>query len=358
VCAIDEQTTKITVAYITYDKHIDPKIREILGGLIDANMQTTCRDFALRKGPDADSSMLTIQALAETFGVTRAMLQRLAGSGMVPVARAQGVRPPVRMAVRDVMPLLLQMKDAVSDTAAAGLIGLPLSVLPSLVDHGLIRRLQGPVCGLLPGFSGCSKSSIEDLMDKVWAAALPAPDKCSSIAVAARSLGAGETPWAAIISAIISGNVAVFVKNTKRRNIRFGLAVEDIASFAALSDKAATSRAQRENQIWEVDVAILDVPGRPRVVTAVDLHSRLPTVAAVTSGAGGDIAAKLDAACRPFGYPQEICIDGSFEFASPALKEWAEQHDVTLTFRPPRPASKAIFEKLQPPLGVKPAGDE
>jgi transposase len=263
------------LAYITYDKHIEPGVCDLLGSLVDANMQTTCRHFALRKGPDADSSMLTIQAIAETFSVRRAMLQRLAGSGMVPVTRAQGVRSPVRMAVRDVVPLLLQMKDAVSDTAAAGLIGLPLSVLPSLVDHGLIRRLQGPVCGLLPGFSGYSKSSIEDLMDKVWAAALPAPDKCSSIAVAARSLGAGETPWAAIISAIISGDVAVFAKNTRRRNIRFGLAVEGVASFAA-----GVARHRRETpsdlappewiaqsttaEILEVDVAFLSRLARAR----------------------------------------------------------------------------------------------
>jgi hypothetical protein len=58
------------------------------------------------------------------------------------------------------------------------------------------------------------------------------------------------------------------------------------------------------------------------------------------------------------GYPQEIRTDGSFEFASHALKEWAAQHDVTLTFLPPRPASKAILENLHVTLDSKPAGDE
>jgi hypothetical protein len=125
-----------------------------------------------------------------------------------------------------------------------------------------------------------------------------------------------------------------------------------------LSDEGAARHARRPNELWEVDVAILDVPGRPSVVIAVDAHSRLPTVAAVTSGDGGDIVDKLDATCRPFGHPQEIRADGSFEFASPALKEWAEQHDVTLTFRPPRPASKAILENLHVTLGGKQAGDE
>jgi hypothetical protein len=57
-------------------------------------------------------------------------------------------------------------------------------------------------------------------------------------------------------------------------------------------------------------------------------------------------------------YPQEIRTDGSFGLASPALKEWAGRHDVTLAFPPPRPASKAIFERLHATLGGKPAGDE
>ncbi|UFW48193.1 MULTISPECIES: hypothetical protein [Bradyrhizobium] len=221
------------LAYITYDKHIEPKIRDLLGALIDADMKTTSRDHSLRRGADADSSMLSIQQLAATFGVERPILQRLANSGLVPVVRAQNVQSPVRMAVHDVMPLLLQMKDAVSETVAAGLLGLPPTVLPSLVDRGLIRRLEGPICGLVSGYAGYSKSSIEDLMDKVLSAARPAGDKGRSIAVAARSIGAGETPWAAILSAIVAGDVEVFDKDTRRRNLRFSLAVEDIDAFVA-----------------------------------------------------------------------------------------------------------------------------
>jgi transposase len=221
------------LAYVTYDKHIEPAIRDLLGGLVDANMQTTCRDYAVRKGRDADAAMLTTEQLAKELGVRRNMLQRLADSGLVPVARAQGARSPVRMAVRDITPLLLQLKDAISERAAAGLLGLPVTVLPSLVDRGLIRRLQGPVCGLLPDSSGFSKSSIDDLMNKLWSAARPAPENCSSIAVAARAIGFGEVPWAAVISAIVSGTVEVFDKGAKYRNIRFSLAVCDVDEFVA-----------------------------------------------------------------------------------------------------------------------------
>jgi hypothetical protein len=46
------------------------------------------------------------------------------------------------MAVRDMRPLLPQVKDAISEIEAARILWLPLSVLPSLVDRGLIHRLE------------------------------------------------------------------------------------------------------------------------------------------------------------------------------------------------------------------------
>jgi transposase len=221
------------LAYITYDKHIEPEIRDLLGGLIDGNMQTTCRDYALRKGPDADASMLSIDALAKMFGVRRSILQRLAESGLVPVVRAEdAARSPVRMAVRDMAPLIAEMKNAIGENEAAGLLGLPLSVLPSLADRGLIKGLEGAVRGLVPGYCGYTKDSVDGLMSKIWSAARPVRGKCRSIAVAARPFGEGATPWASVISAIVSGDVEVFDTGA-RRNIRFSLAVEDTASFVA-----------------------------------------------------------------------------------------------------------------------------
>jgi transposase len=219
------------LASITYDRHIDPKIRDRLSSLIDANMRFTCRDFSLRRGKDADDALLTIKGLADTFDVRPSILQRLAKSGLVPVVRAQDVRSPVRMAVRDVLPLLLQMKDAIGETEASGILGLPVSVLPSLADRGLIQRLEGAVCGLVPGYRGYTKSSLDDLMAKVWAAAHPVDGKCCSITVAVRAVRAGHAPWAAVISAIIAGDVQIFDTGAKRRSIQFSLAVGDEASF-------------------------------------------------------------------------------------------------------------------------------
>ncbi|WLA63779.1 hypothetical protein [Bradyrhizobium diazoefficiens] len=239
------------LANITYDKHIEPRIRSLLGALIEKDMQTTCRNYALRKGPDADGAMLAIDALAKTFGVRRSVLQRLAESGLIPVARAAGaIRSPVRMAVRDVAPLIEQIKNAIGENEAAGMLGLPLSVLPSLTDRGLIERLEGAVRGLVPGCCGYTKSSVEALMVKIWSATRPNQIKCRSIAVAARSIGPGETPWAAVISAIVAGDVVVHDTGAQRRNIRFSLAVEDTAAFVAGVKKHLHGTAAPPLPLW------------------------------------------------------------------------------------------------------------
>jgi transposase len=221
------------LAYITYDRHIDPTIRDLLGGLIDSNMKFTSRAHSLRTGDDADDAYLSIDGFAEEFDVRPSILRRLAQSGMVTVIKATDAkRSPVRMRIAEVKPLLEQLKDAIGENEAAGLLGLPLHVLPSLADRVLIRRLEGAVVGLVPGNAGYAKSSVEELMEKIWSAARPVRGKCRSIAVAARPFGEGATPWAAIISAIVSGDVEVFDTGA-RRNIRFSLAVEDTASFVA-----------------------------------------------------------------------------------------------------------------------------
>ncbi|MDH2386395.1 hypothetical protein [Bradyrhizobium sp. CER78] len=221
------------LAYITYDKHVDPNIRDLLRGLVDGNLEATSEKYALRRGKDAAESTMTIQTLSKTFGVRRSILQRLAESGLVPVVRADDAQSPVRMTIRDVRPLLAQMKDAIGENEAAGVLGLPLSVLPSLADYGLIQRLEGPVQGLVPANDGYRRSSVDQLMHKIWSAARPKPGKCYSIMVAVRSIGTGETHWAAVISAIIAGDAVVHDTGAQRRNIRFSLAVSDIDSFVA-----------------------------------------------------------------------------------------------------------------------------
>jgi transposase len=137
------------------------------------------------------------------------------------------------MAVCDVEPLLAQMKDAVSEQKAAAMLGLPVSALESLADRGLIKRLESAVRGLVPGYAGYHKSSVKRLIDNIWRCARPKRGKAHSIMVAARSISKGETPWAAVISAVVSGDSAVCHNGAHSRSIRFGLMVEDRSSFVA-----------------------------------------------------------------------------------------------------------------------------
>lgn len=176
------------------DKEIYPGVGDLIGRLIDDNMRATKDRFALRKGHQATDATLPIEALADLFGVRRAILQRIAESGVVPVFRAQDGRSPVRMSPTVVAPLLAQLKDSASENEAAGMLGLATVVLNDLARRGLIRPLVGPVLGLVPGHRGYSKSSVEQLMAKVWTAARPATRPCRSITFAARSVAAGERP--------------------------------------------------------------------------------------------------------------------------------------------------------------------
>lgn len=225
------------LAYFAYDHHLNPDIRTLLSWFIDLNMMATIRvkhEPRVRKGQDADPAVSSIQKLSKGLGVDRRRLQRFAESGLVPVVRSNDGRSPVRMDPASVIGPAIQMKDAATDTVAAGIIGLPRNVLKSLADNGLIRRLEGPVCGFMRHGSGYVKSSITVLMERVWSHAKPVTkEKVVSIGRAAREISHGEAPWAAILAAIVAGDVEVFRKNTGRPNIRYMLAVRDINGFVA-----------------------------------------------------------------------------------------------------------------------------
>jgi transposase len=223
------------LAYLAYDRHLDPEAKALLKAGVDANMKLTSRAHTLRIGDEANGSWLSISGFAEEFDVRPSTIRRLARSGLIPVATAEDARrSPVRMAITDVKPLLEQMRDAFGELEAAGLLGLPVHVMASLADRKLINRLEGSVVGLVAGKAGYIKSSVHDLLERLWRrSAGEAPDGAVPLIIAARSIGPGEAPWAAIISAILAGQVRVFADAGKRKSIRYALAVTDVAEFAA-----------------------------------------------------------------------------------------------------------------------------
>jgi transposase len=223
------------LAYLTYDRHLDPAAKALLKESVDSNMKITSRAHTLRIGDDADGSWQSIDGFAEKFNVRPSTLRRLARSGLVPVITAfDAKRSPVRMSVADVEPLLEQMRDVLGELEAAGLLGLPVHVMASLADRKLIDRLEGPVLGLVAGKAGYTKSSVHRFLERLWrCSAGDAPEGAVPLITAARSIGAGAAPWAAIVSAILAGQVQVFADVGKRKSIRYALAVADVGEFAA-----------------------------------------------------------------------------------------------------------------------------
>jgi transposase InsO family protein len=94
-------------------------------------------------------------------------------------------------------------------------------------------------------------------------------------------------------------------------------------------------RATRKNEVWSIEHAILDIPGRPTLLAAIDVFSRLPAVLDTTTRKPEDIVLKLDEAGRRTAYPEKLWLDGNFEFRSQKLREWADLRGVVLVFGAP-----------------------
>lgn len=174
-----------------------------------------------------------IQELSAQFGVRPAMLTRFAMSGVVDVVRAQKAgKSPVRMSVAEVFPAIAQLPDAIGPIRAAGLLGLPVHLLPALAERRLIERLDGRIRGFMKQKDGYKRSSIENLLARIrQRARTPLPAHAIRMSRAVRVLGPVPAPWGAIISAIVEGDLEVYAYPATRMNVRHHLAVLDLPSF-------------------------------------------------------------------------------------------------------------------------------
>ena len=94
-----------------------------------------------------------------------------------------------------------------------------------------------------------------------------------------------------------------------------------------------TPRVTRPNEAWMVDFALLDFVGRPLVMLVADVGTRRPLSATVSLQNAEDVAAALGRLVRPSGSPDQIWIDNHYEFRfGAALKSWAEQHRISITY--------------------------
>jgi transposase InsO family protein len=89
--------------------------------------------------------------------------------------------------------------------------------------------------------------------------------------------------------------------------------------------------AREEDRIWQLDKSLLDVPGRPWAMTITDAATRVIVTSHVakdlTPSAVSDFVAE---ACREFGVPDCLIVDGGKEFISTEFSELTSSLNIPL----------------------------
>lgn len=92
----------------------------------------------------------------------------------------------------------------------------------------------------------------------------------------------------------------------------------------------AYEQATRKNEVWSIEHVIIDLPGRPIVLAALDVFSRLPVILDTTTGTPEDLVLKLDRAGRRTAYPERLGVDCGYVFESQQLRNWADRNGVEI----------------------------
>ena len=239
------------LASITYDRHLEPSIRHQLRQCVDANTKYIGRKHPVRTKENREG-LLCIEELARKFGLRSETLRRLSRSGAVAVYRSEGTKARIRMALVDIEALVPQLREAITEDEAAALLGMPLHVLPGLVERKLIDRVEWNVEGLVPEQAEYNWTSVQNLLTDVWNRAKPAaPVGAVPLIDAASSIQSGGAPWGTIVAAILAGDVEVFVNERRaRKNIRYGLSVVDVPAFAKAIQSRPDAADERLDPKW------------------------------------------------------------------------------------------------------------
>jgi hypothetical protein len=186
---------------------VHPKMQLAFQRMIKANFGQVVASVLGIESSTKDFSP-PIVGMASQLGVRPEKLRRLSLSGLVPVVRADEGKLPVRMALRDVAPLVDDMKDALRPREAACMIGAPVYAVRDLAKHGMIERAEAAIAVMLVTVDAYSKSSIEKLIERLQAAVR---DRATGerATLACSRICAGTTPWAAIVSAILEDSTKV-----------------------------------------------------------------------------------------------------------------------------------------------------
>lgn len=103
---------------------------------------------------------------------------------------------------------------------------------------------------------------------------------------------------------------------------------------------AAPGSFTRGNQVWAVDLALLDLPERPVLMLVIDVDTRRPLSATVSGAGSDDVVATLDGLSHRLGLPKEIWIDRGLY----PVQAWSDRHGID-TRCGPDPRTRAVTEK-------------
>lgn len=258
------------LAYVPGDRHLNPKIRDLLSAQIkqypqsrgipgvalsrEKKQPSSASQRKPKKGSDrtpkkagvaaATEGFRTIHDLGLMFDMRTEPLTRLSQSGLVHVRRwEEASHSPVCMLYDEVAPAVELYKDSILDKEAAGTLGIPRFLLPDLADQGHLERLSGPVLGMLVHPVAFRRSSVDALRARFWnRVASPPPPGALRLKRVATSLGVRRPPWLAIVLAVLEGKLAAWALPQKRKNILKHLFVRDASALAEVVSRSEEGR--------------------------------------------------------------------------------------------------------------------
>jgi hypothetical protein len=229
------------LAAVVTDRSLSPIVRAFFVERFQRDLRDTSELGLVRRRlgtvkPDSSGPWLNMQESYELFGVSKHALQRLAGTGMVEIRRADTEQSPVLMNRDELAPLAALYKDAMDETRAKAALRVSTAELHELADRDIVQRIEEPVKSMLDSKMVYRASSVNAVIMAIKERAVPA-DPTRSIKDhlwnAARRLPS-PVPWPAIIELVLSGDIKVELLRDDGNEWRKWVAPVDVEAFETL----------------------------------------------------------------------------------------------------------------------------
>ena len=220
------------------DRSLTPVVRAFLVESLQRDLTDTSELGLVRRRlgtvkPKSSGPWLNMQQAYELFGVSKHALQRLAGTGMVEIKRADTEQSPVLMNRDEIAPLAALYKNSMDEARTKAALRVSTAELHELADRGVVQRIGEPVRSMLDSKTVYRASSVTAVLMAIKERAVPA-DPARSVRDhlwnAARRLPS-PVPWPAIIELLLSGDIKVELLRDDGNEWRKWVAPVDVEAF-------------------------------------------------------------------------------------------------------------------------------